>query len=207
MKYSTHFYIRIIFRTLNNFTKQNKCAKIKVTKYKGDLVVKLLDQIIVPNLVIDEYATEIAKKNAQDSVKPYEVVFKKGENIVSEGDQIHRLQKDALREAGYNVLQVNFAGILGVFVLISAFTFIFLRYEKNYENRFYNQKHLTIMASFTLLLAFIAAVFGGIGIIPGAMLGGFFIGIVETMVAGYGSSLWKDAVVYIILILFIQCGA
>ena len=44
--------------------------------------------------------------------------------------------------------------------------------------------------------AFIAAVFGGIGIIPGAMLGGFFIGIVETMVAGYGSSLWKDAVVY-----------
>ena len=129
-----------------------------LTKYKGDLVVKLLDQIIVPNLVIDEYATEIAKKNAQDSVKPYEVVFKKGENIVSEGDQIHRLQKDALREAGYNVLQVNFAGILGVFVLISAFTFIFLRYEKNYENRFYNQKHLTIMASFTLLLAFIAAV-------------------------------------------------
>ena len=44
---------------------------------------------------------------------------------------------------------------------------------------------------------------GGIGIIPGAMLGGFFIGIVETMVAGYGSSLWKDAVVYIILILIL----
>ena len=51
--------------------------------------------------------------------------------------------------------------------------------------------------------AFIAAVFGGIGIIPGAMLGGFFIGIIETMVAGYGSSLWKDAVVYIILILIL----
>ena len=51
--------------------------------------------------------------------------------------------------------------------------------------------------------AFIAAVFGGIGIIPGAMLGGFFIGIVETMVAGYGSSLWKDAVVYLILILIL----
>ena len=51
--------------------------------------------------------------------------------------------------------------------------------------------------------AFIAAVFGGIGIIPGAMLRGFFIGIVETMVAGYGSSLWKDAVVYIILILIL----
>lgn len=49
--------------------------------------------------------------------------------------------------------------------------------------------------------AFIAAVFGGIGIIPGAMFGGFFIGIIETLVSGYGSSLYKDAVVYIILIL------
>lgn len=51
--------------------------------------------------------------------------------------------------------------------------------------------------------AFIAAVFGGIGIIPGAMFGGFFIGIVETLVSGYGSSLYKDAVVYIILILIL----
>lgn len=51
--------------------------------------------------------------------------------------------------------------------------------------------------------AFIAAVFGGIGIIPGAMFGGFFIGIVETLVGGYGSSLYKDAVVYIILIIIL----
>lgn len=51
------------------------------------------------------------------------------------------------------------------------------------------------------LKAFVAAVFGGIGIIPGAMLGGFFIGIVETLVSGYGSSLYRDAVVYGILII------
>ena len=51
--------------------------------------------------------------------------------------------------------------------------------------------------------AFIAAVFGGIGIIPGAMFGGFFIGTVETLVSGYGSSLYKDAVVYIILIVIL----
>lgn len=53
------------------------------------------------------------------------------------------------------------------------------------------------------LKAFIAAVFGGIGIIPGAMFGGFFIGVVETLVSGYGSSLYKDAVVYGILILIL----
>lgn len=53
------------------------------------------------------------------------------------------------------------------------------------------------------LKAFIAAVFGGIGIIPGAMFGGFAIGIIETLVSGYGNSLYKDAVVYAILILIL----
>ena len=51
--------------------------------------------------------------------------------------------------------------------------------------------------------AFVAAVFGGIGIIPGAMFGGFFIGIVEALVTAYGRSLYKDAVVYAILILIL----
>lgn len=53
------------------------------------------------------------------------------------------------------------------------------------------------------LKAFIAAVFGGIGIIPGAMMGGVSIGVLETLVAGYGGSLYKDAVVYVILILIL----
>lgn len=53
------------------------------------------------------------------------------------------------------------------------------------------------------LKAFIAAVFGGIGSVPGAMIGGLFIGIAETMVIAYGSSLYKDAIVYVILILIL----
>lgn len=50
------------------------------------------------------------------------------------------------------------------------------------------------------LKAFVAAVFGGIGVIPGAMIGGYFIGVVETFVSGYGSSMYKDAIVFAILI-------
>ena len=50
------------------------------------------------------------------------------------------------------------------------------------------------------LKAFVAAVFGGIGLIPGALLGGYVIGTVETLVSGYGFSLFKDAVVFAILI-------
>lgn len=51
------------------------------------------------------------------------------------------------------------------------------------------------------LKAFVAAVFGGIGIIPGAMVGGYLIGVIETLVSAYGGSMFKDAVVYVILIL------
>ena len=53
------------------------------------------------------------------------------------------------------------------------------------------------------LKAFVAAVFGGIGIIPGAMLGGYVIGIVEVFVAGLGYSMYRDAVVFAILILIL----
>lgn len=51
--------------------------------------------------------------------------------------------------------------------------------------------------------AFIAAVIGGIGIIPGAMFGGYLLGITETMVSAYGYSLYKDAVAFAILILML----
>lgn len=53
------------------------------------------------------------------------------------------------------------------------------------------------------LKAFIAAVLGGIGLIPGAMFGGFTIGIIETLISGYGNSMIKDAVVYGILIVIL----
>jgi len=53
------------------------------------------------------------------------------------------------------------------------------------------------------LKAFVAAVFGGIGIIPGAMLGGYLIGIIEVFVAGFGYSMYRDAVVFAILILIL----
>jgi branched-chain amino acid transport system permease protein len=53
------------------------------------------------------------------------------------------------------------------------------------------------------LKAFIAAVIGGIGIIPGAMFGGFFLGMTETMVSAYGGSMYKDGVAFAILILIL----
>ena len=57
------------------------------------------------------------------------------------------------------------------------------------------------MGSMLGLKAFVAAVLGGIGIIPGAVLGGFAIGIAESLTKGYISSGLADAVVFGILII------
>ncbi|MCF7926700.1 MAG: branched-chain amino acid ABC transporter permease [Candidatus Izimaplasma sp.] len=53
------------------------------------------------------------------------------------------------------------------------------------------------------LKAFIAAVFGGIGNITGAMVGGYLIGIIETMTKAYISKQWVDAIVFGLLILIL----
>jgi branched-chain amino acid transport system permease protein len=51
------------------------------------------------------------------------------------------------------------------------------------------------------LKAFVAAVLGGIGNVPGAMLGGLLLGLAEQLVSAYISSSWRDACSFGILIL------
>jgi branched-chain amino acid transport system permease protein len=53
------------------------------------------------------------------------------------------------------------------------------------------------------LKAFIAAVLGGIGLIPGAMVGGLLLGVIESLVSAAGFSLWRDGVAFIVLILIL----
>ena len=44
---------------------------------------------------------------------------------------------------------------------------------------------------------------GGIGSIPGAVVGGLIMGIAEYAVVGFGQSAWKDAIAFVILILIL----
>ncbi|MFA7463253.1 MAG: branched-chain amino acid ABC transporter permease [Anaerovoracaceae bacterium] len=53
------------------------------------------------------------------------------------------------------------------------------------------------------LKAFVAAVLGGIGSVPGAMLGGYILGVAETMTKGFLSSQFADAISFSILILIL----
>lgn len=59
-----------------------------------------------------------------------------------------------------------------------------------------------LMGIYPGLKAFIAAVLGGIGSIPGAMLGGIILGFTESTVAYYLST-WKDAIAFVVLILIL----
>ena len=54
------------------------------------------------------------------------------------------------------------------------------------------------------LKAFVAAVLGGIGSIPGAMIGGYIVGLLEIFVVWVGLSRWQDGVVFLILILVLM---
>ena len=60
-----------------------------------------------------------------------------------------------------------------------------------------------LMGTLPGLKAFVAAVLGGIGNLPGAALGGLLIGLVETFVSGTRASTFRDAIAFAILILIL----
>ncbi|SHJ10402.1 branched-chain amino acid transport system permease protein [Geosporobacter subterraneus DSM 17957] len=57
-----------------------------------------------------------------------------------------------------------------------------------------------MMGFMTGLKAFAAAVLGGIGVLPGAVIGGLLIGVLETLAAGYIHAGYRDAIAFAILI-------
>ena len=60
------------------------------------------------------------------------------------------------------------------------------------------------MGSLPGLKCFIAAVFGGIGSIPGALVGGFVIGLSETFIKAAGYSEFSDVFTFILLIVILM---
>lgn len=138
---------RIIYRNLVS----------NVTRNQITIITALLEQVIVPNLVVDEYATDIARRNAQNSIKPYEVTFKKGDKILFEGEPVTELKRDALAKAGYNVLEIGYKGFIGIFVIVIFGTLAFLRYMKTFEKNYLESNHMMIAAALALLFVLVSA--------------------------------------------------
>ncbi len=56
------------------------------------------------------------------------------------------------------------------------------------------------MGGSVLIKAFSASIIGGFGSVPGAIVGGLFLGVVEILAAGYISSYFKDVVAFVVLL-------
>ncbi|NLJ47041.1 MAG: branched-chain amino acid ABC transporter permease [Treponema sp.] len=66
---------------------------------------------------------------------------------------------------------------------------------------FYGMKYMVYPTIGNITLkSFIAAVFGGLGSLPGAVLGSVLLGVIETLVSGYLSSQYRDLIAFVILI-------
>ena len=141
---------------ITNLIKNNLVSN--VSKRQISVITAILEQVIVPNLVVDDNATELAKMNARDSVKPYKVTFQKGEKIVFEGEPVTRLKRDALREAGYNVYELNWQGIVSIYILVLLTTLIFIAYLKAFEKKFLEPRYMSLSSMLALLICIIAVV-------------------------------------------------
>ena len=97
------------------------------------------------------------------------------------------------------------AALMGVNVdFVISFTFVLGSVLAAAAGVLYGMKYHRVdplMGLLPGLKAFVAAVLGGIGNVPGAMAGGILLGLVEELVAGYTSSSFRDAIAFGILIL------
>ena len=127
---------------------------------KGEIRVisALLEQVIVPNMVFDETATELAKRNAINSVAPTVVKFEKGDRIVFAGEPVTRVKKDALQKAGYNILELNPKGVIGIISLVSMGVLTLIYYLLYYEKQYVTKNYLSVLAILAVLMSALATV-------------------------------------------------
>ncbi len=150
--------------TERDFEKNNLTSMIlrnthyETSKAELRVISALLEQVIVPNMVFDETATELAKKNAINSVAPTVVKFEKGEKILFAGEPVTRVKKDALQKMGYNVLELNLQAIVGIFALVALGVTTLLYYLMFYEKQFLTKNYLSVTALLAILISALGAV-------------------------------------------------
>ena len=143
---------------INSFASETEINKILGThtkKAQYPLIISLIEHSIIPNLIMDDYATEIARKNARNAVKPYTVTFKKGDTILQEGEKVSTLKKDALKQSGYNAFELNKTGVFGIFALVCLTMYSLILYIKQYEKKYYTPRYMLYIALSSIILTFI----------------------------------------------------
>lgn len=144
--------------TEKDFEKQNiskiivRNAGHDLTRTQIKIITALLEQVIMPNMIVDEHATELARKNAISAIQPYTVTFNKGDKIVFEGEPITKLKRDALSKAGYHVLELNYQGFIGIFCLVTVGMLSLMYYLQFFEKSFLNKNYIWLMSLMSLFV-------------------------------------------------------
>ena len=137
-----------------DIVKRNVPENVSQSQLK--VITALLEQSIVPNMVVNEDATATAQKNARETVVPIKVKFNKGDIIVKSGEAVTQVKKEALSQAGYNILRINYFGILGIFSLVCMGILTVYFYLKFFESKFLNRRYIMIITTLSLILSVIA---------------------------------------------------
>lgn len=114
---------------------------------------------------------------------------------------LHTKMGTAMRAVSFNPVAASLMGINNDMVI--SFTFVLgsaLAGAAGILTSIQQPSIDPLMGILPGLKAFVAAVLGGIGNLPGAVIGGLLIGVLETMVVGYISPTYRDAIVFSVLI-------
>lgn len=108
----------------------------------------------------------------------------------------------AMRSTSQNVeaaklMGINVNGVITITFIISG---VLAAISGNLIGLYYQSVDITMGAAVGMK-TFASAILGGVGVLHGAMIGGLVVGVVETFVAGYISSGYRDAIAFVILIL------
>lgn len=115
----------------------------------GDIVANF----ILPNWAVDEVATEEAAEEAANSVpvEDYEVVFREGEIIATQGTRLTQLQIDAIRQTGglFDPIQRG-GGLLAVLALLSG---VLALYLNRFRPEFWGRPRMVALLGIMIVMA------------------------------------------------------
>lgn len=158
-------YETIIEIDINNpndaFISENINPNLSKTQHKA--LTLLIKRVLLPSMIVDDLATDMARRNAINSIKPVEVTFKAGDKVISQGDIASKTEKKALAKLGYNISEINFKSICGIFLLVCTAIFTLLFYLKTFDKDYMSVSYLS-------LISVIATIFMATGVfLPNTM--------------------------------------
>ena len=79
---------------------------------------------------------------------------KKGDKILQYGEKVTQLKKDALKQSGYNVFELNRSGVFGIFALVCLTMYSLILYVRKYEKKFYTPRYMLYVALSAIILTY-----------------------------------------------------